>query len=167
MTTNRFNNEVLPLRHAMYAATLPLVRNSDEASDIVQDTMLTLWESRERLDKIDNITGYCLTACRRKALDILRRRNSLPHTPLTELADSTDSTPLCDEQLSTRQAVSMVRQQIERLPEQQRTALSLSVFSALDNTDIAQTMGISEGNVRVLLSRARHKLRQLFLQSNR
>lgn len=51
---------------------------------------------------------------------------------------------------------------IDSLPEGQRTAIRLSSFGGLDNNEIAATTGLSEANVRQLLSRGRRKLRELW-----
>ena len=44
------------------------------------------------------------------------------------------------------------------LPERQRAVLELKEFQQRDNAEIAVTLGLSEGNVRVLLHRARVQL---------
>ena len=51
---------------------------------------------------------------------------------------------------------------MNRLPADQRNVFKLSAFGGLSNVEIADMLGITQGNVRVLLSRARNKIKELF-----
>lgn len=51
---------------------------------------------------------------------------------------------------------------LKRLPENQRTVVVMSAVTGLSNSEISQATGLSAENVRVLLSRGRKKLRELF-----
>ena len=48
---------------------------------------------------------------------------------------------------------------VEELPEQQRTVILLRDFAGLDGPEVAEALGISEGNQRVILHRARSRVR--------
>ncbi len=48
---------------------------------------------------------------------------------------------------------------VDTLPEQQRTVILLRDVAGLDGPDVAEALGISEGNQRVLLHRARSRVR--------
>ena len=48
---------------------------------------------------------------------------------------------------------------VETLPEQQRTVILLRDFAGLDGPEVADALGISEGNQRVILHRARTRVR--------
>jgi RNA polymerase sigma-70 factor (ECF subfamily) len=48
---------------------------------------------------------------------------------------------------------------VEELPEQQRTVILLRDFAGLDGPEVADALGISEGNQRVILHRARSRVR--------
>ncbi len=55
-----------------------------------------------------------------------------------------------------------IKNLIDSLPPGQRDVLRLSAFGGLDNSEIAEVTGMSESNVRQLLSRGRKRLRELF-----
>lgn len=46
---------------------------------------------------------------------------------------------------------------LERLPDDQKMVFQLSAFGGFSNTEIANMLGITQGNVRVILSRVRKK----------
>ena len=48
---------------------------------------------------------------------------------------------------------------IETLPEQQRTVITLRDVAGLEGPEVAELLGISEGNQRVILHRARSRVR--------
>ena len=64
-----------------------------------------------------------------------------------------------DERLLTRELRSRLAETIARLPEQQRTVITLRDVAGLDGPEVAEILGISEGNQRVILHRARSRVR--------
>ena len=67
-----FRNDVLPLKDILYRLALRITTNPEEAKDIVQDTLIKLWNRRESLGEIESIEGFSLTICRNMALDRVR-----------------------------------------------------------------------------------------------
>jgi RNA polymerase sigma-70 factor (ECF subfamily) len=64
-----------------------------------------------------------------------------------------------DERLLTRELRSRLADVIAQLPEQQRTVITLRDVAGLDGPEVAELLGISEGNQRVILHRARTRVR--------
>jgi RNA polymerase sigma-70 factor (ECF subfamily) len=61
--------------------------------------------------------------------------------------------------VASREMVALVREALETLPEAQRTVMSLRDVDGWDSAEVCELLGISEGNQRVLLHRARSKVR--------
>lgn len=55
----------------------------------------------------------------------------------------------------------MVMRAIERLPAEQKRVFKLSAFGGLSNAEIADILGITQGNVRVILSRVRKFIKEI------
>ena len=64
-----------------------------------------------------------------------------------------------DEKLLARETVGFVLQEIERLPPSQRQVVTLRDVEGWTSAEICVALGISEGNERVLLHRARSRIR--------
>ena len=79
-----FRNDILPLKDVLYRLALRITLDSAEAEDIVQETMLKLWNRRERWDEIDSIEAFAMTICRNLALDHQKRADS-QHASLDEV----------------------------------------------------------------------------------
>lgn len=55
--------------------------------------------------------------------------------------------------------VALVREALETLPEAQRTVMTLRDVDGWTSEEVCELLGISEGNQRVLLHRARSRVR--------
>ena len=96
-----FRTDILPLKNQLYRLALRITLDSAEAEDIVQDTLIKVWNKRDDWDHIDNIEAFCLTICRNLSLDSVKRQShrniSLEDAP-TDSPDNTlptTNSPLC------------------------------------------------------------------------
>lgn len=91
-----FRNDVLPLKNELYRLALRITLNSAEAEDIVQDTLIKVWNKRDDWQNIDSIEAFSLTICRNISLDRLKKRDN-QHESLdednTEMPLAASSTP--------------------------------------------------------------------------
>lgn len=159
MDSSAFKRLLLPHYRQMYVTAMTILRNSDDASDAVQEAFTRLWEKRDDLPNIDNPEAYCVTTIRRICIDRLRR-TTYPINDLTEdtLLISDDS----DEQADNRESIQLVTLLMSKLPEQQRQVLQLRAFNDCSFEEIESITGLTGVNVRTLLSRARRRMRELF-----
>ena len=65
-----------------------------------------------------------------------------------------------DERLADAEALVRIRGEIEKLPPNQRQVITLRDIEDWDSAEVCEALGISEANQRVLLHRARTKVRQ-------
>lgn len=159
MDSSAFKRLLLPHYRRMYATAMTILRNSDDASDAVQEAFTRLWEKRDDLPNIDNPEAYCVTTIRRICIDRIRRVTY----PINEISEDTllisdDS----DEQADNRESIQLVTLLMNKLPEQQRQVLQLRAFNDCSFEEIESITGLTGVNVRTLLSRARRRMRELF-----
>lgn len=157
-----FRNDVLPLKNVLYRLALRITLNREEAEDIVQDTLIKVWNKREDWNEIESIEAFSLTICRNLALDRLKKagnqNDSLDETP-TERADQA-SNPY--EEMIQKDRISLVRRLVDGLPEKQRSCMQLRDFEGKPYKEIATILGISEEQVKVNIFRARQTIKQRF-----
>jgi len=65
-----------------------------------------------------------------------------------------------DERLADAEALIRIKAEIEKLPPNQRQVITLRDIEDWDSADVCEALGISEANQRVLLHRARTRVRQ-------
>lgn len=155
--TETFKNDYLPLQPAMQRMAESILGNEDEAADVVQDCFVTLWNDRERLSHVVNREAWCITLVKRRCIDVMRRRRPTVDIDERMLAAEDDSA-------ATDERIKLALKLVDSLPERQARAVRLKHFDALDTTAIATTLGITEGNVYTLLSRAYQNLKQMILK---
>ncbi len=71
----------------------------------------------------------------------------------------TDWRTVPEEKLASQETLEIVKRAIEELPDLQRTVITLRDVVGCDSDDVCETLEITEGNQRVLLHRARAKVR--------
>ena len=152
-----FRTTVLPLSDKLFRLALRITLNKAEAEDVVQDTLLKVWEHREEWEQINNLEAFAIATCRNRALDVMKRagRNA---EKLDEMAHFSSQTP--QEQLEANEQISLVNRLMDDLPEVQRTIMLLRDIEGKTYQEIAQTLDISETQVKVYLHRARTKIKE-------
>ena len=154
-----FRNTVLPLSDRLFRLALRITMNRAEAEDVVQDTLLKVWEQRKEWEQINNLEAFAIATCRNRALDILKRagRNTIPLEVVDKRQQTADSGL---QALEAREQLSLVRQIMDELPEVQRTIMQLRDIEGRTYQEIADAMDISETQVKVYLHRARTKVKK-------
>lgn len=69
--------------------------------------------------------------------------------------------PWADEQLIAAETIDRIRKAIETLPPTQRRVITLRDVEGVESEEVCAILGISEGNQRVLLHRARSRVRAI------
>lgn len=159
-----FRTDVLPLKDVLYRLALRITQKHEEAEDVVQDTMMKVWNKRDDLGAIESIEAYCLTVCRNLALDKLRAK-SRQNEPLdTEHLETPDLGGSPYEQMLQKDRIALVRQMVNSLPEKQRSCMQLRDFEGKSYKEIASILNISEDQVKVNIFRARQAIKQKYQQ---
>lgn len=161
-----FQTDVLPLKDELYRLALRITLNTAEAEDVVQETMLKVWNRREQWDAIESMEAFCLTICRNMALDRMKRADT-QNQPLEANHEAIDTSYASnpEEQAVQRDRVRLVRELMTQLPEKQRTCMQLRDVEGKPYKDIASIMGITEQQVKVNIFRARQAIKQKFIES--
>lgn len=160
MEASEFKTRFLPLSQRMYWAAWRLTENKEEAEDLVQDAFLRLWTQRDTLPDIQNAEAYCVRLIQRRFLDLRRSRHTEASLPqdISLLPSGED----LYHEAEIRDHAEQAHRLIEALPEQQRQVIILRDIEDRPYDDIAQRTGLTQVNVRALLSRARRAIRENF-----
>ncbi len=153
------------MKDILYRLALRITLSREEAEDIVQDTLIKVWNRRDSWDAIESMEAFALTICRNLALDRMRlhdnRNASLDDESQGERPDSA-SNPL--ERTVQREKVAIVKSLVDNLPEKQRSCMQLRDFEGKSYKEIAGVLRITEDQVKVNIFRARQTIKQQFLE---
>ena len=163
-----FRDDVLPLKDKLYRLALRITLNNAEAEDVVQETLIKVWNRRSQWEEIESIEAFALTVCRNLSLDKIKRMGNDPASLDDSTHDSPDSSSSSnpEEQTMARDQVALVRQLIDRLPEKQRSVIQLRDIEGKSYREIATIMCISEEQVKVNLYRARQTIKKKFSETD-
>lgn len=153
-----FRNDILPLKDKLYRLALRITLDSAEAEDIVQDTMIRVWNKRDEWAQFNSIEAFCLTVARNLAIDRSQKSEAQNIEMTTETQEMSDgSTP--ERQLERSEQMDLVRKLINELPEKQRTIIQLRDIEEKSYKEIADVMQLTEDQVKVTLFRARQRIK--------
>lgn len=110
--------------------------------------------------------AWLFTTARRRLIDLARQRKRHPAEPLEDLSAADmprtpDAAQIALENIATESAIALLSQ----LPSQQADVILLRVVAGLDTEVVAEMLGKSPGNVRVMAHRGLRKLEDLLAQA--
>lgn len=163
-----FRNDILPLKNELYRVALRITLNPAEAEDIVQESLIKIWNKREQWETIDSIEAFAMTICRNLALDKMRKMENQNQSLEEGTHDTPDnsysSNP--EEQAMQQDRVTLVRRLIDELPEKQRSVMQLRDFEGKSYREIAEIMAITEEQVKINIFRARQTIKKRFIETD-
>ncbi len=159
-----FRNDVLPLKNMLYRLALRITLSKEDAEDIVQDTLIKVWNRRDDWQDIASIEAFSLTICRNISLDKLKkasRANIFAGDADINTAD-TASDPF--ERMHQKDRIEIVKRIVDSLPEKQKSCMQLRDFEGKSYREIAKVLEMTEEQVKVNIYRARQTVKQKFIE---
>lgn len=158
-----FRRIILPLKDKLYRLALRVIGNRTEAEDVVQETMIRVWNRREEWQQLDSLEAYCFTVARNLALDCSEKKCAQT-VELTPQMDSASQNLGPYEYLVGKETLELLQRLVEELPEKQRLILHLREVEGKSYKEIAALLQVTEEQVKVNLFRARQKVKQRFVE---
>ena len=153
-----FELTMWPHMRAAYNLARWLVRNDQDAEDIVQDSFLKAYKAHESF-RGSGSRVWMLSIVRNTALDFLRRYKTRTTVSLAEqIHDPEDQAADPERGLLERTRREQVREAISLLEPEFREVIVLREIENLSYKEIAAVLGIPMGTVMSRLSRARNLL---------
>lgn len=161
MELKQFKITVLPLRDKLLNYARRLTEDSSDAEDAVQEVMLKLWNLRQKLDEYRSIEAVAMTMTHHLCMDMWRGRR--PDTMPLEQAPPPISTGTPERLLEERDEFKLMQEIIGSLPTLQRTIIRMKDIEEYETEEIAEITGCNAEAIRSNLSRARKKVREIYL----
>lgn len=161
-----FRHDILPMKDKLYRLSLRITLNPQEAEDIVQDTLIKVWNKRESWDEIESIEAFAMTICRNLSLDHQKLRENQNASLEGMEIDRADRALNPLEQVQQKDNLERVRQLVDALPEKQRSCMQLRDFEGKTYKEIADILSITEEQVKISIFRARKAVKEAFEKQN-
>lgn len=163
MELKEFKITVLPLRAKLLSYARKLTDDSEDAEDAVQEVLLKLWNKRLELEQYRSIEAFATTLTHNICIDMWRSKRN-DHLPLdTVQAASSAGTP--ERLLEIKDEMRLMHEIIHSLPPLQHTILRMKDIEGYETDEIAEITGCGPEAIRSNLSRARKKVRDIYLQT--
>jgi RNA polymerase sigma-70 factor (ECF subfamily) len=141
-----------------------------DIDDVAHQTFVRVWKFAHRYEPTARFTSWLLTITRNIVLNEIRYRSRHPTVSLDSQSDPDrppDPGPVDlatrrpDQALLEAELQTAIDEALQKLPENQRTALVLRTYENLPYEEIAAILETSVGSVKSLLFRARTSMRDL------
>jgi RNA polymerase sigma-70 factor (ECF subfamily) len=160
-------------QHASRAITIAyrILRNREEAEDVVQETFLEVWRRSAQFDPArGGAVAWVVTIARSRAIDRLRARNIAGKTIATAADETVGLLPVPPPspaaEAQRRRDEQRVAAALGTLPPAQRRTIELAYFEGLSQSEIAVKTASPLGTVKMRVKLAMAKLAELLGDEN-
>ena len=160
-----FTTLVQKYQKSVHALAWRKIGDFHVAEEITQDTFLQVYKKLGTLKNPNQFEGWLYVIANRRCINWLQRRKptmqSLEHTPMEEIEESSYAhhTSAERETEASKRRRTIVKKLLEKLPESERTVVTLYYLGEMDTKEIGRFLGVSVNTITSRLQRARRRLR--------
>lgn len=144
-----------PLCHHAYK----ILKDEHIASDIVQDTLIKLWEGNTKFENVKALTVYVYRSVNNSSLNYIRNKNTEDSRLEQWAFINGDITGEAFSSIVTEEVVRKLRSLIMELPEDRREVLFMSM-NGMKGEEIAKELGVTIHAVKQHKHRAYKYIRE-------
>lgn len=135
----------------------------EEAEDVAQQVLLTVYQQKQRFDSHRPFRPWLFAVASHLTSNRLRDKKRHPRLSL-DASTEEDASPVVlmattEPPMEDKELVAAVRRSLDRLPENQRLAITLARYENMSYNEIALAMKTSVSAIESLLFRARQSLK--------
>jgi RNA polymerase sigma-70 factor (ECF subfamily) len=161
--TNAFSTLVDLYKDMVYALTLRMLKNREEAEEVAQDTFIKVYKSLNKFKGDSKFSTWVYKVAYNTSLDRLKKNkkylNNVTIDEFTESQLKTLNTALDTLEIKERERA--IHRCINLLPADDSFLLTLYYFEEQSLEEIAIAMGLTSNNVKVKLFRSRKRLAKI------
>lgn len=172
-----FMKLIEPHERRLYNLALRITGSREDAEDVLQDTLLSALEHLPTFRGDAAFGTWLYRIAMHNAFRVLRQRkgNIVSFKDLTFERTEEDDEPIPHpefiaewrdpaEVVEQKELRRILEEAVEKLPKTYKAVFLLRDVEGLSTKEVAEILGISEGNVKVRLLRARLRLREILSQ---
>lgn len=165
MSVEAFKTRVLPVKDKLYRFAVRLLKDDEEAKDVVQEAMIRVWNRRDQMSTLQNMEAWCMTVVRNLSLDRLKSKKHKTDGFADGFEVSENGrTPYAETEINN--TMNVIHNFIAALPEKQKQIIQLRDIEGYSYKEIGDILGLDANNVKVNLFRARKAVRENLLNTH-
>lgn len=151
-----FEKLIIRYRSSAIAFAQKYIHDPFLAEDIVQDSFAEVYVYRHRFKEGYSFKTYLFSIVKHKSIDYIRKKQ---RDPVNEEGDSTLNT--LEHEVLAREKSRFIQEKMNELKREYRAVIYLIDFEGFSYEEAGKIMGKNLGQVKVLIFRARKKLKAL------
>lgn len=151
------------MRPVIVAHATRITGSADEAEDVAQDTLLKLWSMRQNLDSYNSLRSLAIVITRNECIDRLRHSGTTGAVSLDKVEISADRKSEADSRIEADEYADVTNRILDSLPPSWQVVMRMRHVEDMETEEIARLIGSTEQSVRVILSRARRRIKDIFV----
>jgi RNA polymerase sigma-70 factor (family 1) len=159
MTRAEFENLIHQQSRKLFGFAFRILRNQEEAEDVVQEIFIKLWKMGDKLNEYKSIEALATAMIKNYCIDMLRKQKNIYKVDYSIGNFQNFTSPSPQEQMENRESGEIINTIIAGLPEAYRTVIKLRDIEGVSYEEIAEKTCQNINTVRVKLSRARKIIR--------
>jgi RNA polymerase sigma-19 factor, ECF subfamily len=145
-----------------YAKTL--IKDHDNAEEIVQDLFFRIWQDREKLNIESSLNGYLFRSVHNRCLHFIEHTRVVERHAEEMSYGQTESQENPSDILNYKELQEKVARILEKLPERCGKIFTMSRFEGLKYAEIAERLSVSIKTVEANMGRALKEFRKELTQ---
>lgn len=146
------------IKNKLYRVALTMLKNEEDAKDVVQDTYLKIWSHEMKFYEVDVPEAFAMKMLKNLCIDKLRiQKKSQTLSVESQYNMSDNITPF--QSVSFENLKDLMLMLFNTLPDQQKLVIHLRDIEHYSYEEICEVTGLNVNNIRVILSRARQSVR--------
>jgi RNA polymerase sigma factor (sigma-70 family) len=159
MNLQEFQIKVYPLKNKLFRFARRMLDHTEEAEDIVQEVFIKLWNRRDKLDEYRSVEALAMITTKNLCLDKIKTKR-YPVENMENHRQFIENMP-AETKVDYSDLIRGIHAAMKLLPEQQQMILHLRDIEGYEFEEIAEIVDMNENAIRVALSRARKRIREL------
>lgn len=147
--------------NVIYKVSYNITKKREIAEDICHDCLIKMTEKEMVFPSIDDAKYWLIRVVRNASLNYVKRLEIERKAYQKVFKESPNQTTTSEETLLKDETVACVQKAFEKLPENLKSVLQLKEYSDLNYKEIGDILGITEGNVKIRVFRARKRLSKM------
>mgnify|MGYP001374055262 FL=1 len=146
------------LGYKMHATAIKILgsSHSEDADDVVQISLIKVWQSAPRWENKGSVEGYVYKIVFSTCMDFIRK-----YKRADEFKDNYSNLEITKNNYRNYELRKMIFKNIEKLPKDQKEAILLHYFSGYKQKEVADLIKKSNKATESLIIRARKKLKNI------
>jgi len=145
----------------LFRVAFRVTNNAEAAEDLCQDSFFRLYERNMVFPNHEEAKYWLIRVVKNAALNYAKRKERERKAYQRAFKEDYRQVETGEAALVKKETSEEVKEALEKLPENLRMVLILKEYADMNYKEIGKVLGISEGNVKVRVFRARERLEVL------